>query len=265
VGIERALPTRMIEPVDDSTRSTNDALLHSFMDETRGSLGHEPIRRIPRETDKFAVFVPSRPAERLEYVFRNVLHFLGPSWGLQIFAWPDLMREIQDFTGDWSYVHYAILEQPQVTEGALDHVMTQPDFWSVAKGRQLLVFDADTLLCDHVVDRFIDYDYVGSPWAPGRSYSAYVHVGDGGLSLRNTEAMRTIAGENDPRNMIAREDVFFSLHAALNPNRFTLADSETARSFSVESVYHPEPFGIHRPWECLSTDKVRALLSRIRY
>lgn len=265
MATERALSSLMVSLVDEETRSRNRLLLRNFMDETRGRLGHDIPRDIPAQSDRVAVFVGWLEDDRLEYVFRNVLHFLGPGWGLQVIAWRSLMRNILEFTHDWSHVHYTTLDEPEPGPGVLDDMMTRPYFWAMLRGSHCLFFDADSILCSRGVERFMDYDYVGSPWAPGKSFSPYVRVGDGGLSLRRKTAMETIASENQRRNMISREDVFFALHTALNADRFRVPGFETARQFSVESDYFSTPIGMHRPWECLPTDKMRSLLDTIRY
>lgn len=193
------------------------------------------------------------------------MHFLGPKWGLQVIAWSDLMGEIKRFSSHWSHVHYLTVDAPHGQPGELDDLMTTPEFWSMINGDIVLFFDAESLLCSNRVERFVEYDYIGSPWASGKSFSPFFHVGDGGLSLRRKHTIKSIASENDRRNMIVREDVFFSLHLSLSEDQHTLPSFETARDFSVECVYCPKPFGLHRPWACLPTDRIHDLLSTIRY
>jgi len=99
----------------------------------------------------------------------------------------------------------------------------------------------------------MSYSYVGAPWVPEMKYVIHddTRVGNGGLSLRNKDTMLSIL--NQPQLQYLRqdsnEDVFFSIGV----NRFQLnpCPVEVASSFSVEQVYHPNPFGWHQAYKWL--------------
>jgi len=262
---DRVHPASMIDLVDEATQARNTNVLAEFLQETKDRTDNDRLARIPEESDRFAVFVGWQPDARLEHIFRNVMHFLGPGWGLQVIVWHELAEHIKSFSEGWRHIHFCIIRNPSPGPGVLDDMMTRPYFWSLVKGSHVLFFDADTLLLDHRVDEFIGYDYIGSPWAPGKSFSPRVRVGDGGFSLRCKSTMEAIANRFSRRNVISREDVFFPLECALQGDSTKVADVETARQFSVESLYTPSPFGLHRPWECLPTKQFERLLATVNY
>jgi hypothetical protein len=162
-----------------------------------------------------------------------------------------------------------------------------------AAGEHVLMIQPDSVLCSkspYSIDDFLQYDWVGAPWyhAPTLSGNGgmlgiatpvfFTLTCDGGVapgfSLRNREKMlETI--EKCPPNPDAIEDLWFAecfenlrWNGAL---KVKLAPTEVMSNFAVETIYAPEPFGIHKPWLwlndievlCLSASSVMCL-SRVR-
>ena len=140
-------------------------------------------------------------------------------------------------------------------------------FWESVPAEHILIFQADSLLCEHTpwtIHEFIEYDYVGSPWRQevcpadnDRSVSIclndYVEMvrlagfhehkgyalpagqgGNGGLSLRRRSKMLEIVNRcRHSASMDWNEDVFFSFPCP--PVSISLPSVEIASHFGVES------------------------------
>ena len=102
--------------------------------------------------------------------------------------------------------------------------------------------------------------YVGAPWQPHPILEAAGidsgHVGNGGVSLRNVEAMRRILRESGPRRLKGMfngnaqplpEDVFF----ASGLKKDEVCPIEVARRFAFEQIFQPGCYAFHKPWAYL--------------
>lgn len=241
-------------------------LWYDFLDDTYPVLREYEFSNIPEESEFFAVFVEYRKHPYIEYVLRNVMHFLGPKWGLQIFVWPRNRAFMENIVREWRHVH--VIELPEKIPGVVpyDQTIRSTELWSQVKGEYQLFFDIYSLLCRSGIEDFLRYDYVAAPWLPKFSVSPKCRMGSGGLSLRRKTAMMEICGTGnaDPK-LIGREDVFFAVHLHLNPDRYRLPTLDTAMNFAVECVYHPKPLGVHMPWVCLPAKQIQSLLDTISY
>lgn len=144
--------------------------------------------------------------------------------------------------------------------------MIDPNFWQQkVMGENILLFQTDSVLCGHSklkIDDFMKYDYVGAPWVspiscPGNiAANSRVSVGNGGLSFRKrsklVKALKTLNLEN-PGN----EDIIISCLGARGD--LITPPFELARSFSVETVFHEAPFGVHKPWPYQGKNEMQAL------
>lgn len=87
-----------------------------------------------------------------------------------------------------------------------NRLLLSTDLWKSIKGEHLLIFQTDTVLCrasPHAVDDFLQYDYVGAPWAS----APHLPCGNGGLSLRTKSKALQVLGV-EPRDETVPEDVW---------------------------------------------------------
>lgn len=108
-----------------------------------------------------------------------------------------------------------------------------------------LIFQTDTLLLNPNIEQFLQYHYVGAPWV--HQWMKGVSVGNGGLSLRNIETMYHITSIC-PRDAIlpfSNEDVFFGFWCKML--HLKVPSIESAKQFSVETIFFHNPCGLHKP------------------
>jgi len=134
-------------------------------------------------------------------------------------------------------------------------LLTSTDFWNKVCGENVLIFQTDSCICSNVVndiDEFIKYDYVGGPG----DLNAPVYFQNGGFSFRKKSAMLRIIKNSDESTNRHPEDVFYTTH---NRDKLNMAPHDVAKKFSVESQFYNKPYGVHKPWLWLDSDKMSEL------
>jgi hypothetical protein len=241
-------------------------LWNDFITATSEELRRLPLPRIPAEADKFAVILEPRRHPHLEYVMRNMMFFLGSGWGLQVFTSRTNGGYVREIVQDWGHVNIVSMNKDNLTGLEYNRIKKSYDFWRLVKGRVVFWFESDCLLRRPGIDEFTHWDYVGAPWRRDIAISDRIRVGNGGLSIRNREAMLEISRlANTNNGVIYPEDVFFCANMHLSGGRYNVAPLEAAREFAAESMYHPDPIGIHKIWNYLDRSQVRTLLEGIDY
>jgi len=140
----------------------------------------------------------------------------------------------------------------------------------------VLVFQTDVLMRRRIPAKFFDFAYVGSPFT-FNSYlvsrggntaevqlgfdSGLKCIGNGGYSLRNVEEMKRLLAAYDwlewnrrtvrdlwggqyPEALVVHEDIFIG---SLTDSA-QLPFNHEATEFGVESIWHPDPTGMHKPF-----------------
>ena len=187
-----------------------------------------------------AVIVEPRKHPALKFVIQNMRKY---------FSWPILLIH-GTLNEDWAKQQVIGIpnltikncKSPNLSPVAYSNYLTTVAFWGELPFEKILIFQTDTLLLRTGIQSYLSYDYIGAPWSWNR------RVGNGGMSLRSKNAMITAIKENQ-RSKRHPEDLFFSNYFYRNPKRFKLAPFEIARSFSIESVFHPNPLAIHKCWK----------------
>lgn len=236
---------------------------YEFLDRTYPELREFAFNNIPRESSRFAVFVDHRKHPYTEYAIRNVMHFLGPEWGLQVFVWPNNRRFIEKITDGWQGLNLVVLGNDV---GSPDDIKRLSGFWQMLKGERQLFFDFDTILRNGKIEPFLKYDFVAPPWNSSLRPEPEYMIGSGGFSLRNKEVMMDICNTFGAESVNFAKEEDFSLYGLQqNTQKYVLPQIDVAKRFAVECEYHPDPFGLHKPWMCLTPEELRPLLEKIHY
>lgn len=122
--------------------------------------------------------------------------------------------------------------------------MTNPDFWNSFKSKKVLIFQTDSAILQNNILKFMEYDYVGAPWLYNPCNVDDIHIGNGGLSLRNP----VICAEICKKYTIPRgfpEDVFFSKNFYYCEHA-NLPNFNEAMEFSAETIPSIGTFGMHK-------------------
>lgn len=249
-----------------TTYSNQVDIWNRFIEETYPSVRRFEFNEIPAESDYFVMLIEPRPHPHLEYVLRNVMYFLGSGWGLQIFTGMQNMQYIQEIVKDWNTVYVYQLARDDLSIYEYNQIRKDPNFWKVVKGEYVLCVETDSLLCSGNIREFLSYDYIGAPWVSSLALSPKCLVGNGGLSLRRRRAMIEIGSVcNRDYSFFRADDIFYSINMHLYHEKYNLPSVDVAKRFSVEAIYYPKPFGVHKAWRYLPEHQLRAILNNIRY
>jgi hypothetical protein len=240
----------------------NRKIWNEFIESTRQFLEQIPFQCMPLGTsDKCAVIVEPRDHPHLEYVIRNVSHFLGNEWSiLLVHAIPNentaiRLKSILPNLGLHKLEVYDL--NPSVKPG-YNELLTSISFYNTIPAETILIFQTDSILLRKGIEEFVKYDYVGAAWYFGG-------FGNGGISLRKKSKMIEIIRKTPfSGSGFENEDVYFIECAKKHPY-ITLPTIEQANKFSVETVYYSKPLGIHNPMRYLSEFQLRSLLKNDLY
>lgn len=260
----------MVEVTVERQPVSRAAVWNAFIENSAGTVRRLPKPRITADSDRSVVLMEPRRHPHLEVVLRNVLHFLGDGWGLELFAGPANRRYLEDLTASWGEARIHPFGATNLSTVEYNQLKKNPDTWRRLHAEHILWIEPDCLLCRPGIDEYMRFHYIGAPWHKELAISPSCRVGNGGLSLRRRSAMLSIAERANPDwRVILSEDVFFCVNMHLrniqHPGTYSLPDVQTASSFAVESVFHPSPFGIHKIWKYLPPEQVEELLMRIEY
>lgn len=225
---------------------------------------------------KVAVILETRP---LPHLLPLLLHFssvLGPEWPIYLFTSPQIVRTLFESPAFNRSVEAGRIEPRTFPLGTPDdypfhnllkraEFLTRPWFWeSLMPADHVLMFSADSMICSKSwlsIDDFLQYDFIGAPLEPGDPTIDEIVGVSGTLSLRNREAMVSIARETnwekgasyyrDGEGVLRKrlEDEWFWDSLATAPiyvkgrKWATLPDLKAARMFAVGAMWGDEPFG----------------------
>jgi len=202
---------------------------------------------ICNDADKYCVIVEPRSIELLILVIKNFMYLLQEKkWGLIIFHGTDNEEFIKNRLNGIANIHYININKPNLLSNEYNDLLCSYDFWSNIKeknAKYVLIFQTDTLLFKNDLDEFMEYDYVGSPWSV--KWMGMLEVGNGGLSIRNVDAMLSITKYCLRLQYQKNEDVYFCYWCIMR--NFKIAPVDVAKKFAVETVYYDSPCGIHKP------------------
>lgn len=241
---------------------------YDFLDRTMPAIKTLRMTGIPGDSPHMAAYFAFAPHPYAEYSIRNVMYYLGPYWGLQIFTNRSTHEFVQEMTSGWSDIHVTVIDikLPVSTLDAADILKRSPDFWRLVRGDNLFLFDFDTVLRRPFrLERFLDYDYVAPIWHIDERPDPTHMVGCGGVSLRRKAAMIEVAeSENADLEQYPREDMFYALNLS-HRERSRVASPDIAASFASQNDIGKDPAALRRPWIGNPPDNLERLLSTIHY
>lgn len=184
---------------------------------------------------KCAIIVENRLSKELDIIIQKHMDFL-PGW--------DLKHIKADISSGEEY----------------NNLLISYDFWNIPYDK-VLIFQHDSMLLREGIDEFLQYDFIGAPIESSRHFP--FPAMNGGFSLRTPQAMIECFIKI-PRYITKyrghNEDIYYSyISSQLG---FNLPDYETARTFSVETIFGLGSLGIHAIDKHLSDTEVNQIMSQ---
>lgn len=209
------------------------------------------------------VYIADHPHPAAEFALRQCLAMLGEEVGLHLFVPEGTRDPLAEQVKRWPG---AVMQTVGAEGGGRldrDKLLRSEAFWDRVRGELLLFIDYDTIVRHGSLEPFAEYDYLAPPWGAA-PVSAWCPFGSGALSLRRRRAMREICRTcNVHPGLVASESVLFSVVTRLESARYRVADEALARRFAVESVFHPDPFALHKAWRYIEASRLEALLEAV--
>lgn len=219
---------------------------------------------IPIRSHLEGVIVEPRCHKHLSLVLKN-FRYMMPEWCMTIYHSKENEGFINEILGDNHTAKMICVSDGNMTIEDYSKLLLSKSFWQNMRGEKIMIFQCDSFIRKRCIAPFLGYDYVGAPWTDdfltigierdGKTIFHKVIVGNGGLSLRTRSIMLRIINLTcmDQYRQLP-EDVFFSIGMLILTD-VRRCPPEIARSFSVETVYHNNPFGWHKAYAYWKDDR----------
>lgn len=225
--------------------------------------------------DRVAVIVEPRRHPMLEMVIRTFMYHLGDNWNLRVVTSQENMAWIGEMLKGWR-IDITPLSKSNLTIDEYSMLLMREAFWQTMTEKHVLVFQTDCVLFRKGVDDWVEegYDYVGANYYNPAHVAPRIGGIQGGLSLRNLEAMldciRRVPVEAVhayrrrlglmPLPDVIPEDIYFTHACEMLQKR--VPSVEKRREFSIEADYHPCALGHHGlKFHYLTEEQQRELLA----
>ena len=214
-----------------------------------------------KENNYTAIIIEPRKHIALSFVLQNFAKNLSDKWNFIIFHGIDnkdfveniLAKDLEDHKHRFQLINLNVYN---LFSCEYSNLLKSKAFYDNINTETFLIFQVDTLIITenkHLLDDFLDYDYVGAPWQDGV-------IGNGGLSLRKKSIMLQIIDSIDPNSFhYKNEDEYFCRQ---NIIPLDVPFFEEAKKFSVETVFHESPFGVHNFYNHLSKEDTNFLINK---
>jgi hypothetical protein len=213
------------------------------------------------DNGKYCAFLlESRYTDNIELILKQISRFLDEKWSVILFVTDDIYDKYITLTDNLSSnikvkkINYTLNNVTDYNNILLDLEFWENNFTSFDK---VLIFQTDTMMFNHGIENFYDYDYIGAPWPD--SLSKVVSVGNGGFSLRSVKATIDCLKNRDNisidnylqydinENKLGGqpEDIIFSY--GMLQLGYNVPPVEIAKYFSQETInFNDKSIGAHR-------------------
>jgi len=239
-----------------------------------------PSNKIKSDKIYTAIIVEPRKHKALEFVLTNFIQNLDDNWGFMIFHSIDNKYFVENIINNSLAKHKNKITLINLNVDSNDFTIKEystmffhKNFYNYIPTETFLIFQTDSIILKenkNKINNFLNYDYVGAPWPKTMGIHGEMEVGNGGLSLRKKSKMlellkyKKLGIDNILQNKYGKyvaEDMFFNGYYT-KEIKVNKPSFDEAKSFSIESVYSENPFGVHKCWSGLKKDDYEYLKTR---
>ena len=209
-----------------------------------------------------AVIIEPRYHPHLIQVISNVMFYLGPGFGLDIFCSTEnkqfLESRIEYLRWPRDIRLHLLPKTNLLLKDYNDLVLGKWFYECLTKNnvRRIVMFQTDVLLRKNTIAEFKNYDYIGAPWQNGT-------FGNGGLCVRSIDACLYAIRHVGFTPGLDNEDTYFSKQIqAVSSNVPTL---KIASKFSIETTFNNYSMGAHGIAKYHCDINVAEFLESIKY
>ena len=182
-----------------------------------------------------AVLVETRNLPNLREIIHRHIWALD-NWELIIFG----SDENKWLEQDYPCVHHTVsIPSPR----SYNQLLTSQEFWQKLSGKVLL-FQHDSSVLRKGIEEFLDWDYVGSPWACNAPWAhPECKGGNGGFSLRDANKHLELVRHYRYHPRMGNEDVYFTRN--LHKVNGQVAPLEICQKWGMETQLALGTVGVH--------------------
>lgn len=205
---------------------------------------------------KYTAFtVETRKNKALEFVLDNICDNLSDDWKIILFHGINNTEYVEKIVTKLNTKYKNRIYLINLHIDLLDLVTyskllaTKSIIYDYIETDIFLIFQCDSMILKkyaHLINEYLSYDYVGSPWLITHYIPTYNcnFIGNGGFSLRRKskmlEIIEKIVWNND------YEDLYFSTnYQGIQVNK---PSYEKSKMFCVDEVFSDIAFACHKPW-----------------
>ena len=231
------------------TLQEKDKLFYDFIDNNKQFVETYQFY-LPQTSDKCAIICEGRKHKNIQFIVKEILHFLDDTWCLNIVC-TEYNREYIKL--ELQGVHNVIYTIVPKLESFVDfnNLMLSKYFWNNISFDKVLIFQTDSMICKKGIEKFLKYDYIGAPLPKFQCLN-------GGFSIRNVKQMINCLTLFKPAKY-EPEDVFFT--KSLRKLNAYLPTFQEAKEFSIEGVHTEHPYAIHQAWRF--HDNINELFAKV--
>ena len=209
-----------------------------------------------------AVIIEPGVHPHLVQAISNVVFYLGPGFGLDIFCStenkPFLESRIECLRWPRDIRLHLLPKTNLLLKDYNDLVLGEWFYNCLTKNNvsRIVMFQTDVLLRKNTIPEFKNYDYIGAPWQNGT-------FGNGGLCVRSIDACLYAIRHVGFNPGLDNEDTYFSKQIqAISSNVPTL---KIASKFSIETTFNNYSMGAHGIAKYHCDINVAEFLESIKY
>lgn len=221
-----------------------------------------------------AFIIELRAHKAFSFVLRNFLENLGNEWIIVIVhgtANHEYLKTIidTDLSSYQTRLRCVNIGLSQISLEQYNDLMYNPQLYDYIPTEKFLVFQTDSMIFPKNKNRIYDYlqyDYVGGPWAHTDGILSQIQVGNGGLSLRSKSKMMELLQFRDRYapyqhgyGKYMAEDWFYTGYFVPDVEVWRPTKAQ-AVNFSIDTIYTPDAFGTHKCWQWLPSHELSQLL-----
>jgi hypothetical protein len=196
-----------------------------------------------------AIIIEPRKHAAIEFVLKNALECLSEDWSIVFFHGNHNGDYVRNIVKDLNRIQLVHLPVDNLTLMQYSELLSTKSIIYDYVTEVFLIFQTDSMIFPenkHLINDFLEYDYVGAPWMICNHYATMIcsYVGNGGFSLRRKSKMLEII--DTVKWVSMNEDLYF----ATNYDTISVykPSYDMAKTFSVEAVYSDITFACHKPW-----------------
>lgn len=211
-----------------------------------------------------AIIIEPRKHKAIEFVLNNVCECLPDDWDIVFFHGKNNVEYVTNIVAKINNLFENRVDRIKLVNLHVDNLdllsyselfATKSILYEHIDSDTFLVFQTDSMILKqnkHLLNDFLDYDYVGAPWL----ITEYIptkecgFIGNGGFSLRRKSKLLEIISKIDWHSIepfyLRYEDLYFS--KKYENIEFKKPEFQKATTFCVDEVFSEIAFACHKPW-----------------